>query len=608
MTLDRRVKLFLLIAMPVYAMLFLILIFDNYAHDVEGEINQIKGHGGTGSYSSFLKSSPSGSSFYAKSKIHRLPFTRKLAAFLGNPNYIDKSGKEEELAHQKLSKEGDEFTEINKHFRKTSKQKHSHMGAQVYKASSFSLDHHKLEKETADAYSDQGLTNPIHQIERKGIDKNSLLQNYAASVKSLTSKQAYESIEASETETSDYEDSTNYDSDSNEDDDDDDGAFDQYKYKNYVKHHLFTDLFKPRYIIENPALCHGNTRVFVFINSRSSETHARSVIRHTYLHHLVLHKNVSYAFLISKPKDNKDLMTLIRENEIHGDLILIANEESYTNLTLKTGHILHWSRKNCPSTTYIAKVDDDVYVNVPEFLKVLEVERNFTILGKVCSNCVPFTGSPYSLKEAFRLFSNVVTPRHMPLTQYPPFAMGPAYVMTNDVTSWLLEAAQLLPYFSYEDVFWTSLVVEVVNEESGITFNLQVESTDEERREEEESIKYKYLTMKEEKSPAVSIARVNIPNWRIDRKYFVETSLNSSLMPIIVHGIRWREDKRLIEALENSVNEYFSESSPSTLRLDSSKVQTWERLTDIELAQHSSSRGSFLASSVLPSKLMYPYG
>lgn len=316
-------------------------------------------------------------------------------------------------------------------------------------------------------------------------------------------------------------------------------------YKNYVKHAMFSDVYQPQFLIENRRLCDRRSKIFVFINTRVNNTRARQAIRESYLKDL-LENNIPYGFLLSNPEDRRAMRSINDENDKFKDLIVLESKETYYHLTLKTAHLLQWAAHNCPASAYIVKMDDDVYVNVARLLQVLDGPRNHTVLGKVCTNCVPVRGG--SLGTALRLYSNVVTLRHSPLTRFPPFAMGPAYVITADVIPLLLEAAQEMAYFSYEDVFWTGLAVEVINCESGINLGVA---------EDPDSILEKFRKMRGGRPPATQVRREDVAGWRVDRRRPdpLTTALAKARHAVIVHGINWHEDRHLVLAMQDMAKE-----------------------------------------------------
>ncbi|KAK3888966.1 hypothetical protein Pcinc_007006 [Petrolisthes cinctipes] len=246
---------------------------------------------------------------------------------------------------------------------------------------------------------------------------------------------------------------------------------DYQKYgESFARHALFSDLHKPGFLVENGHLCRSSSdkkpiRVFVFINSRVHSSGSRQAIRSSYVSDLKL-QGVPHAFLLSKPENQSTLTSVLQENALHGDLIVTTTPESYRNLTLKTAHMLEWTARHCNSH-YVAKVDDDVYLNVTAFLRTLTPYRTHTILGKVCRNCLPYRGVGQTLRESLMMSPGgiVVTRRHLPLTTLPPFVMGPGYVMTVDLAAPLLKVAEEMVYLGQEDVFWTGMAVDELNQD-----------------------------------------------------------------------------------------------------------------------------------------------
>ncbi|XP_071540389.1 lactosylceramide 1,3-N-acetyl-beta-D-glucosaminyltransferase-like [Panulirus ornatus] len=314
------------------------------------------------------------------------------------------------------------------------------------------------------------------------------------------------------------------------------------KYEHYVKHTLFSDVYRPQFLVENHGLCSSESKVFVFINTRVNNSVARRAIRENYLKDFVDY-GIPYGFLISSPEGKLAMQAITEENDKFKDLIVLDSKEMYDHLTLKTAHLLHWASHNCPDASYIVKLDDDVYVNVARLLQVLDTPRDHTILGKVCTNCVPLRGSSGG-HHGLRLFSNTVTRRHMPLTRFPPFLMGPSYVITADVITLLLEAAQAMTYFSYEDVFWTGLAVEVINTENGINLGVA---------KDPDSIKEKFRTMTGDRPPAIQVRREDVPGWRVDRRRSETTraALDKARLAVIVHGINWHADRLFVSAIRD---------------------------------------------------------
>lgn len=168
------------------------------------------------------------------------------------------------------------------------------------------------------------------------------------------------------------------------------GDYDWYedyykKYESFARHTMMSEVYKPEFIIENAGLCKSDTAVLILVNSRLRNRFARDKIREIFKK-TSRDLRIAYGFFLSKPSDAEVRRQVMKESSVWGDLIVAASEEVYSLLTIKTAYLLHWVASHCPNSTYVAKIDDDVYVNVARLRRVLDVSRNYTVLGKVRSS------------------------------------------------------------------------------------------------------------------------------------------------------------------------------------------------------------------------------
>lgn len=180
-----------------------------------------------------------------------------------------------------------------------------------------------------------------------------------------------------------------------EDEDSVDNYYDWYEdyymqYKSFARHALMSDVFHPQFIIENSRLCKANTKVIIIFNSRLSNHFARDAIRDIF-RKTFTDLGVAYGFFLSNPKEEPLRRRVMKESKVWSDIVITDTKEAYPLLTLKTAHLLHWVATNCPSSAYVAKVDDDVYVNVDKLIRLLDTPRNYTVLGKVSGSKWGFT-------------------------------------------------------------------------------------------------------------------------------------------------------------------------------------------------------------------------
>ena len=102
------------------------------------------------------------------------------------------------------------------------------------------------------------------------------------------------------------------------------------------------------------------------------------------------------------------------------------------------------------------KTDDDVYINFPVLMKLLDRYANATnsILGRLLKRSKPYR-DPQS--------HYFVTKEEYSGEYYPKFTAGPGYVMTNDVIERMYFASLEQPYLKLEDVFITGIVASKLN-------------------------------------------------------------------------------------------------------------------------------------------------
>ncbi|CAG0891142.1 unnamed protein product [Cyprideis torosa] len=164
------------------------------------------------------------------------------------------------------------------------------------------------------------------------------------------------------------------------------------------------------------------------------------------------HPHVSVLFLLSA---NSGTFSF-QDNS--GDILLIECEEHFSNLTLKTLAGLGFLERTCGRSEqsrhrikWVAKTDDDVFINVPLLLSFLSTlgEAEPKIYGHLASGKEPFrdTDSKYFIRS--EIFSE---------REFPDYVTGPAYIFPASLVSALLRTAWKEKYLPLEDVLLTGVV------------------------------------------------------------------------------------------------------------------------------------------------------
>lgn len=120
------------------------------------------------------------------------------------------------------------------------------------------------------------------------------------------------------------------------------------------------------------------SKLFVAVISAPHYFHKRTVIRQTWLRHLLQQTDfgsvnlIRFAFILGLT-DNQEIQKRIDlENAMYGDILQIEMFDDYYNLTLKVVGLLNWINDNCSAVDFVFKADDDVYVNVQNLVTVLK--------------------------------------------------------------------------------------------------------------------------------------------------------------------------------------------------------------------------------------------
>ncbi|KAF0313047.1 Beta-1,3-galactosyltransferase 5 [Amphibalanus amphitrite] len=159
------------------------------------------------------------------------------------------------------------------------------------------------------------------------------------------------------------------------------------------------------------------------------------------------------VFLLGRPSQqegytsvNESLVEL--ESSQYGDIVQGDFSESYRNLTLKHLMGLRWAADYCPQARYVVKMDDDIAVDVYQLHDKL-TERyapRDLLLGLIHYDMQPVRD------PASKWY---VPPTEYPGEFYRPFLSGWMYVVSQDVITRLLTAAESHTNFWIDDVHVT---------------------------------------------------------------------------------------------------------------------------------------------------------
>uniref|UniRef100_A0A2P2I3N3 Beta-1,3-galactosyltransferase bre-2-like n=1 Tax=Hirondellea gigas TaxID=1518452 RepID=A0A2P2I3N3_9CRUS len=158
------------------------------------------------------------------------------------------------------------------------------------------------------------------------------------------------------------------------------------------------------------------------------------------------------VFLLGLDTDSdKPNETILKEHHKYGDIVLEDFVDAYQNLTLKSVYMLKYIKDHCPTVKFVAKVDDDMFVHVPNLHKTL-LDKNLPeklMLGCLFCNARPILNP----------WNKWYSPSYMYKgDKFPNYLSGTSYVMSGNMIAPLLETAMHTPLYHLEDVFITGIL------------------------------------------------------------------------------------------------------------------------------------------------------
>ena len=124
--------------------------------------------------------------------------------------------------------------------------------------------------------------------------------------------------------------------------------------------------------------CKGPLVLLVIIRSSVRHIERRQEIRRTWANQQYFQKfgvPIRHAFILgklSREDASRSLyLSLEKESELGGDVIVGDFDDTYENLTYKTMTGIRWAKERCPNFQYALLIDDDMQVSLDNLLRFL---------------------------------------------------------------------------------------------------------------------------------------------------------------------------------------------------------------------------------------------
>ncbi|KPP61088.1 UDP-GlcNAc:betaGal beta-1,3-N-acetylglucosaminyltransferase 4-like [Scleropages formosus] len=200
-----------------------------------------------------------------------------------------------------------------------------------------------------------------------------------------------------------------------------------------------------------PTACEDDLFLLLAIKSTAIQVDRRMALRGTWGKQGIIEgKQVKLVFLVGQSPDTVkgySLQKLLEyENKQFGDILQWDFLDSFFNLTLKEVHFLRWFSQECQAAQFVLKGDDDVFVhtrNLLEFLKDYS-PSNHLFVGDIISPAYPIRNPADKYYIPEEMYSN---------REYPPYAGGGGYLMSQVTVVGLDQVAQNTDLFPIDDVY-----------------------------------------------------------------------------------------------------------------------------------------------------------
>ena len=212
-----------------------------------------------------------------------------------------------------------------------------------------------------------------------------------------------------------------------------------------------------KFIIEESNFCdkRPNLKVIVFVHSAIKAQDKRNITRFTWGLNNPKNASLATVFMVGNPKDEKENNILTSESLKYHDIVQGNYTDAYKNLTYKALNALLWIIKNCPYVPWTMHADDDIMVNTNYLVKYIENDENYE---KDSFHCNVHYKSKVLRKGKWKVFKKEYSKK-----MYPPYCLGPFWLVPTRILPNLLHAALNSKFLWVDDVYLTGILAKSAN-------------------------------------------------------------------------------------------------------------------------------------------------
>ncbi|XP_066912672.1 uncharacterized protein [Clytia hemisphaerica] len=153
--------------------------------------------------------------------------------------------------------------------------------------------------------------------------------------------------------------------------------------------------------------------------------------------------NLTYDvyFNVGTGKDRESIERTKNESRVFGDLLIVDRQEDFYDLTRRLMIAFEWSVTNC-QFQYLFKIDDDIFVNIPNLFSFLSNNTFKDSFGL-------YAGDMNKNAEVNRDSRSkyVVTYDEWPVETYPPYCSGGGFALSRTIVE------KMIPYYDWANPY-----------------------------------------------------------------------------------------------------------------------------------------------------------
>ncbi len=202
-------------------------------------------------------------------------------------------------------------------------------------------------------------------------------------------------------------------------------------------------------------ITHGKTLV-IYVHSNAAYANRRQFIRQTWgsvTEYEGIH--VSVVFMLGLTGNQSIDDEVAHESQVYNDIVRGDFLENYRNMTRKIHMGVHWIYHHCSKSSYVLKMDDDVFVNI--YSVIYMVKTVVSVIHLPVLFCSGFAAS----SKPFRAPAKnkwVLTREEYPQAAFPPMCAGRAFISRTETTMRLSVLASHVKHIWVDDLWLTGIV------------------------------------------------------------------------------------------------------------------------------------------------------